>query len=236
MIETFTALLFAHALGDFVLQTRWINANKPRFSAMLLHGAIVLVTAQAAIGRVDAPEIIVLALAHLAIDYLKTWGGFTSLTAYLTDQCAHLSTILAVSIYAPDLWQSGTWSGWPALLPIMAVAAGLILTLLPGQFAVSLLMKPHGDDFTKAGLKHAGQQIGLLERGLIFLFLLNDLPLGVGFLLAAKSLYGFGQEYRHAQYVIIGTLASFAWAIVATLATQALLAALPALETGASRP
>ena len=30
MIETFTALLFAHILADFVFQTNWINDNKHR--------------------------------------------------------------------------------------------------------------------------------------------------------------------------------------------------------------
>ena len=67
MIETFTALLFAHALADFLFQTNWINANKHRPHVMLLHGAIVLVTAQAAIGRPDAPELLALAAAHLVI-------------------------------------------------------------------------------------------------------------------------------------------------------------------------
>ena len=93
MIETFTALLFAHALADFLFQTNWINANKHRPHVMLLHGAIVLVTAQAAIGRPDAPELLALAAAHLVIDGLKTWGRFTSLSAFLADQAAHVATI-----------------------------------------------------------------------------------------------------------------------------------------------
>ena len=97
-------------------------------------------------------------------------------------------------------------------------------------------MLPHGDEFIKEGLPNAGEQIGLLERGLILMFMLTNLPLAVGFLLAAKSLYGFGENYKNAQYVIIGTLASFGWAIAVALATQSLLAALPALEIGAPRP
>ena len=239
MIETVTALLLAHALADFLFQTDWINANKRHPGVMLLHAAIVLVTAQAAIGRIDAPELLALAAIHLVIDCLKTYGNFTSLTAFLADQAAHLATIAAVAAYAPGLWASGAWAAYPQALPFMALAAGLILALQAGQYAVGLMMKPHGTRVSSKGLRRGGQQIGLLERGLIFLFILTNHPIGVGFLVAAKSILRFGtatRDQRTAEYVIIGTLASFGWAIAVALATQSLLAALPALEIGAPRP
>ena len=121
----------------------------------------------------------------------------------------------------------------------MALGTGLILTLIAGQYAVGLLMRPHGPRIRSAGLRLGGQQIGLLERGLIFLFLLTNHPIGVGFLIGAKSLLRFGtatKDQRTAEYVIIGTLASFGWAIAVTLATQGFLSMLPALEIGALRP
>ncbi len=232
MIETFTALLFAHALADFLFQTDWINARKRRPEVLVLHGAIVLVAAQAAIGRVDAAEILALALAHLAIDAVKTHGRFVSLGAFFIDQAAHLATIAAVAGLAPELWSSGAWSGWPQLLPLMAITAGLILTVIAGQHAVTLLMRPHGARLRGTGLRRGGQQIGRLERALIFLFILSRHPIGVGFLIAAKSVLRFGtasRDQRSAEYVIIGTLASFGWAIAVALATERLLQLLPAL-------
>jgi hypothetical protein len=57
--------------------------------------------------------------------------------------------------------------------------------------------------------------------------------LGVGFLVAAKSILRFGtatRDQRTAEYVIIGTLASFGWAILASYATLALINLLPPLE------
>ena len=239
MIETFTALLFAHALADFVLQTRWINANKHRVGVMLLHGATVLVSAQLVLGRFDAWELIALAAAHLVIDCIKTYGRFTSCPAFLLDQAAHVASIAALAYVAPQLWQSGLWADHPALLPIMALAAGLILTLRAGQFAIALLMKPHGTRVRNAGLRQGGLQIGLLERGLIFVFILTHHPIGVGFLVAAKSILRFGtatRDQRTAEYVIIGTLASFGWAILIALFTQTLISALPSLEISALRP
>jgi len=233
MIETFTALLLAHAVADFTAQTNWIHRNKRNFGVMLVHGAIVLVTAQLVLGQVARPEILVLAVVHLTIDCLKTYGGFRGLTAFLVDQAAHIATIAVVAIYAPDLWATGLWAGQDWLLPLFALLAGLILCLNAGQYAVGLLMQPHSIRIRNTGLKDGGRQIGLLERGLIFLFVLSGQPVGVGFLIAAKSILRFGtasRDQRIAEYVIIGTLASFGWAVVAAQATRALLDQLPVLE------
>ena len=72
--------------------------------------------------------------------------------------------------------------------------------------------------------------IGLMERGLIFAFLLIGQPEGVGLLIAAKSILRFGavrDDRALSEYVIIGTLASVGWALAAGYGTLALLAHLP---------
>ncbi|MEO1139812.1 MAG: DUF3307 domain-containing protein [Pseudomonadota bacterium] len=233
MIETFTALLFAHVLADFVLQTNWINRHKRQVGVMLLHGVIVLAVSLAALGQLTAWPVYALAAAHLVIDGVKTYGNFNRLGGFLADQTAHLATILAVAIHAPDLWQTGFWASSHFLLPIMALATGLIVALQAGQYAVGLLMQPHSVRLRQRGLKNGGRQIGLLERGLIFLFVLSGQPVAVGFLIAAKSILRFGTASRDqttAEYVIIGTLASFGWAFLVAEATRMLLMHLPPLE------
>lgn len=233
MIASFTALLLAHVLADFTFQTKWIHTNKARAHVLLLHGVIVWVTAHLATGQVFSPVLTGLAFAHILIDAVKTYGRFRSLTAFLTDQAAHLATLLAAAAYAPALWDSGAWAAQPALLPLMALATGLIAALTAGQHVVALLMRPHSIRIRNTGLREGGRQIGLLERGLIYVLLLANQPLGVGFLVAAKSLLRFGtamRDQRLAEYVIIGTLASFGWAILVTLAIQTLLPYLPPLE------
>lgn len=113
---------------------------------LLLHGAIVLATTQAALGQVAAPEILLLALAHLVIDTIKTHGRFTGPGAFLTDQAAHLAALAA---WAPGLWAAGvhaTLLPAPAealLLHAMTLAAGLILTLRAGDFAIRALIEIH---------------------------------------------------------------------------------------------
>ncbi|NBD29607.1 MAG: DUF3307 domain-containing protein [Alphaproteobacteria bacterium] len=233
MIETFTALLLAHVVADFLLQTGWMVRRKAHPGVLLLHTALVLGTAQLSLGTATAPEVVVLAAAHLVIDAAKTYGGFRSLTAFLVDQGAHMATLLAVAAYAPGLWATGAWAGLPWLLPLMALAAGVTLALWGGQYAVGLLMQPHSPRIRNTGLRDGGRQIGMLERGLIFAFILTSHPIGVGFLIAAKSILRFdtaSRDQRSAEYVIIGTLASFGWAILAALATRAMLDVLPPLS------
>ena len=62
--------------------------------------------------------------------------------------------------------------------------------------------------------------------------ILTSQPQNIGFLIAAKSVLRFGtvaDDRKVSEYVIIGTLASLSWAIVATLITTILLNHLPAL-------
>ena len=65
---------------------------------------------------------------------------------------------------------------------------------------------------------------------MILLLVMIGEPAGIGFLIAAKSVLRFDtatKEQKAGEYVIIGTLASFAWALAAAHATMALLAAIP---------
>ncbi|MFX0540262.1 DUF3307 domain-containing protein [Roseovarius sp. S4756] len=239
MIATFAALLFAHVVADFVLQTAWINARKHRPSVMMLHGALVLLCAQVALGQWTSPWLLALAAAHIVIDAVKIRGGFHHLRGFLTDQAAHIATLALLAAFVPELWATGAWQALPALLPLMALLTGLIVTLITGQYAVALLMRPHGNRIRNNGLKDGGRQIGLLERGLIFALILMSQPLGVGFLIAAKSILRFGtatRDQRTAEYVIIGTLASFGWAILTAEATRRALDLLPPLEIAGLSP
>ncbi len=235
MIQTFIALTFAHILADYLLQPAWMVARKKEPGILLLHTVMVLITAMLAIGRVDAWELLVLAAAHLTIDAVKTYLAPNTLTAHLTDQGAHLATIFAIAAIAPDLWSTGIYLKHPEILTVMLHAGGLILATRAGGFAVGLLMNAHTSalpESDQSGLPKGGWTIGLLERGLIYVLIAFGQPGAIGWLIAAKSILRFGtvQEDRAAsEYVIIGTLASFGWAITVAYAVTKLaeIAALP---------
>lgn len=228
MIATFTALLFAHVLADFVLQTGWMARHKRHPGALALHGATVWATATLATASLS-PWLLALTAVHVAIDLAKAlWPG-RGLVPFLADQAAHLVTLAALALLGPDLLAQAPWP--PQAAPLMALAAGLILATRAGGFAVGLLMAPWASA-APAGLPGGGRMIGLLERGLIFALILTDQSAGIGYLVAAKSVLRFGavgDDRKLSEYVIIGTLASVSWAIVIAAGTSALLAQLPPL-------
>lgn len=237
MIETFVALLFAHVMADYVFQSGWMVARKRNPMVLLLHLFIVLALSLAVTGHLDTKAVWAVALAHGAIDAVKTWGFRDTLAAHLADQALHLVTIAGAAAYVPDLWSTGQWAAAPTWVPhLMTVLAGMLVATRTGGFAVGKLMAPLESEIEDSGLTNGGLLIGLLERGLIFIFILSDQAASVAFLIAAKSLYSFGSKNKHAQYVIIGTLASFGWAILAAQATVTLLNLLPPLEIGARIP
>jgi hypothetical protein len=238
MPETFAALLFAHTLADFVFQTKWMVANKRRPAAMAAHICIVLAAAIVATGAVH-PALFALAAIHLVIDAAKAWSPWKGLGMFLVDQAAHFISLVVVALWVPDLWANGLWAttlsdtGWlanfsPASTPvpaIMTIASGMILSTRAGGFAVGLYMAPWAEA-TPKGLPGGGRAIGLLERGLIFLLVLTGQAEGIGFLIAAKSVLRFGavgDDRAVSEYVIIGTLASFGWAIAVAFGTVTLL-------------
>lgn len=271
MTETFIALLFAHTLADFVFQTNWMALNKRNPLALGVHLVTVYVTAIAATGTVH-PALLVLSLIHIGIDVGKliltsVWKTSKGFAPFLVDQALHLVSLIAFTLFLPDLWANGLWAPgsvvtgddtgilgtgfWTEETPLpvthlpalMVLLTGMILSTRAGGFAVGLLMEPFAPHLGKGdagkSLPGAGRVIGHLERGLIFALVLFGQPQGVGLLIAAKSILRFGavkDDRRLSEYVIIGTLASFGWALIVAFATLYGLALLPPLGIPSTTP
>ncbi len=74
------------------------------------------------------------------------------------------------------------------------------------------------NDKKDESLSDAGKYIGILERLFVFAFILTGHWEAVGFLLAAKSVFRFGdlkesKDRKLTEYILIGTLLSFGIAI-----------------------
>jgi hypothetical protein len=81
---------------------------------------------------------------------------------------------------------------------------------------------------TGIGIKDGGRVIGYLERALIYIFIMVNQPSGIGFLIAAKSILRFGElteptRRMQAEYIIIGTFASFLFGIGISYLTAVML-------------
>ncbi len=164
-------------------------------------------------------------LLHLATDVTKTLTARRGIWPFLADQAAHGASLLLAAWLFPATWSQGLWAAQDLWPPVMTVAAGLILATRAGGFAVGLLMEPWVAA-SPQGLPGGGRAIGNLERGLIFVLIFSGQASSIGFLIAAKSVLRFGtvgDDRAVSEYVIIGTLASFGWAMAVTFVTILLL-------------
>ncbi|MEA5078118.1 MAG: hypothetical protein VB013_06070 [Anaerolineaceae bacterium] len=113
-----------------------------------------------------------------------------------------------------------------ASLPATQPKAGLLQTIGQQLFGNQSEAIPPAQEqptlLLQNGFENGGRVIGYLERLLIFVFIATGQYAGIGFLVAAKSIFRFGEfkdsENRmEAEYIIIGTFLSFLYAIVVSL-------------------
>ncbi|MBN8630400.1 MAG: DUF3307 domain-containing protein, partial [Rhodobacterales bacterium] len=189
-------------------------------------------------------------LAPFLIDQALHLVSLIALTLWLPDLWAQglwapgaLATGDDGGILGTGLWSSETALPVGHLPALMVLLTGLILATRAGGFAVGLLMEPFAPHLGKGdagkSLPGAGRVIGNLERGLIYALVIFGQAQGVGLLIAAKSILRFGavkDDRRLSEYVIIGTLASFGWALVVAYATLWGLALLPPLGIPPATP
>lgn len=224
-------LLLAHLIGDFFLQpVSWVKAKenkKLRSWQLYVHAAVhALLSLLVMWDRqfwVWAPLI---GVVHLIIDAAKVTfqTDKTRRAWFVGDQMLHL-----VSLYLIGAWSQGLSHDLASLVSEKAVVFftfGLLLTK-PTSLMVKIIISkwtPHTDD--AASLASAGTYIGIIERLLTFLFILSNHWEAVGFLIAAKSIFRFGdlkeaKDRKLTEYVLIGTLLSFGIAIAAALFASA---------------
>lgn len=224
----FSALLLAHLLADFPFQTKRMVKAKRHLGVFVIHIAIVFALSLICLG--GAWQIAAfIALGHLVIDAGKTWAlrpaQSETLNVFLADQALHLATLIAATTLWPTAIMDGIWAPAAALLlaPTL-ILCGFILTVQTGGYVVGKIMQPF--TIQETGLPEAGKLIGVLERSMIYILVIAGEPAGVGFLIAAKSVLRFEtakDDRKTSEYVIIGTLASFAWALAAASLTALLL-------------
>ncbi|MDA5094329.1 DUF3307 domain-containing protein [Aliiroseovarius sp. KMU-50] len=227
MLETFLALLVAHLLADFVFQTNTMVREKRRLDVFASHVAVVGAASLFALGGAWEAALIV-TIIHAIIDALKTYllssHHSRALWAFTVDQVAHLGSIAWVTLLWPWSFGHGIWGFTTPYMagPAVLVAGFLIATAMGGPI-VGGLMRRFPQSFAIQGLKNAGRVIGFLERAFVFFLILFNSPIGIGFLLTAKSVLRFDttRKGQHAsEYVIIGTLASFGWAMGVAFLTK----------------
>lgn len=217
-------LLLAHLLGDFLLQpTSWVKEKETLkiksfklYLHVLLHGVLVFLF----IGNWSlALAVLVL---HYAIDILKVYvqKEQTKIRWFWLDQALHILSLLALYYF----WFRPDWHNIAILeTPIFWIYATAILFLTSvSGILIQVVLKKWSDELVvmeNDSLKDAGRYIGILERLLIFLLIIAGYWEPIGFLIAAKSIFRFGdlkeaKDRKLTEYILMGTLLSFTLAIV----------------------
>lgn len=234
-MKLFFLLLVAHFVADFYLQKHsWIMCkvkNKERSVGLLKHMTVHLILTSVAIllsgialNYAGLIALFVIIVTHYLIDIWKTYRSFV-LKYFLIDQIGHLLVIAIIASWLSGLsleQAANAIVGFFDAKTLMLIGLYLFLCK-PVSLLITLSLTKYTQQFDESekaneGLASAGEFIGYFERGLIVTFILLGQFTGVGFLLAAKSVFRFGDMRRQSdrkltEYIMLGTLFSFSFGI-----------------------
>lgn len=225
-------LLIAQIIGDFVFQTKKMVQNKKMFSLpMGIHLLIVFGVSVVLSGWLWQMSLII-TITHWLIDSLKIEVSRqkhkSTLLFFIGDQLLHFAVIIILWAWHFKIFNV---LGKAFVLPFNEYKIGLILlgyalVLFPVgyfiKFATEKILAPNnmqeGDNGqeNEQAIPSGGMRIGQYERIIILTFvLLNQYP-AIGFLITGKSIMRFAQheENIRTEYVLVGTMMSYAFAIL----------------------
>lgn len=223
----FIKLILAHLLGDFILQPNsWVaDKEKHTLKSKFLYLHVLVHTVLSFIFLWDLQlwwVAILVGITHFIIDAakLKLQNVKTKKMWFFVDQLLHVLVIAGVSFYFRE-FSFGFLQNQEFLKIIMAA---LFLTA-PASIFIKILLSswtpaPDGpNNIQTESLSSAGKYIGILERLLVFTFIMVNHWEGVGFMVAAKSVFRFSdlaqaKQRKLTEYVLIGTLLSFGLAVL----------------------
>lgn len=232
-------LVLAHLTGDFILQPdRWVRQKESSrhraptlYLHAVLHGFLALVLVW---DRSFWWPAIIIMVSHFLIDLAKV--NFvrprTKVLWLIADQALHLAVIGIIWF----IWQhpAPTLEGVSPGKLLLLITAIVFLTN-PASVIIKTVISQWTPDTlytVSTSLPDAGKFIGFLERLFVLVFVLSNHWEAVGFLLAAKSVFRFGDlkeshDRKLTEYVLIGTLLSFGIALLVALLVNYMLENIP---------
>ena len=231
----FTKLLLAHLLGDFIWQPNsWVadkEAKKHKSIYLYLHILLHGILAAILVGEIQfIPYAILIAVTHGIIDLIKLnfQKKKTKRTWFVLDQIAHVLILIGVVLLykgEPIQFQWFNNQFWVLITGVLLITKPTSIFI---KIIISIWTPESQNSHNDNSLATAGNYIGILERLFVFCFILTGHFEAIGFLLAAKSIFRFGdlkeaKDRKLTEYVMIGTLMSFGISIITGLIVQALL-------------
>jgi hypothetical protein len=220
-------LLIAHIISDFVLQSNKMVDNKKWFSKyMLLHIAIVFTSTLILSGLWQIS--VVIAIFHWLIDAIKvemkTRSNMKPNWLFAADQLLHLLAVAAAWFWYFNLFNKIFQT---VTLPFLnykfsLILLGYALVIYPVgyfiKFATQSITHTNTTPIasTESNVEHGGKLIGQFERIIILTLVLLNQYEAIGFLITGKSIIRFADHNSNlrSEYVLVGTMMSYALAIL----------------------
>jgi len=219
-------LILSHLLTDFILQPKsWVTDRTTKHFAsgkLYLHGLITGLLAWILAGPQYWLPAIIITVTHIFIDGWKSYRNNT-VTYFLIDQLLHVLVIAGCWFVIFIKWhdvQAG-WHHLDAQAATWKIITAFVFLTAPAGILIGQLTKQWRDKIAGAeSLANAGKWIGIVERIIIFIFVLNGQFSAIGLLVAAKGIIRFNEKDRQeikTEYLVIGTLMSIGLAIITGL-------------------
>ncbi|MFN0257662.1 DUF3307 domain-containing protein [Pedobacter ureilyticus] len=220
-------LLLAHVLGDFFLQPdQWVVEKekiKLKSDKLYWHVALHIVLVFIVFFSFDVwKQALIIGVTHYLIDAAKLQFQKTNTKRvwFFADQLMHIVVIVACWLGFSE--NAKIDFSFVQNTKVWLYVFGALLLTSPTAIVIKVLINRFIPSKGSISLQNAGKFIGILERLLIYIFVLTNHLEAVGFLLAAKSIFRFGDlkegnELKLTEYVLIGTLLSFGIAVAVSL-------------------
>lgn len=223
-------LILSHLLTDFILQPKsWVtDRNGKHFASvkLYLHGLVTASVALIMIGWHYWPVIVVILVTHIITDGWKSYQKLT-VTYFIIDQLLHM-LVIAICWYSVFFsWSNikDLWLQVNANVRVWKIIAAVIFLTTPSGILIGQFTSQWRDKIENAeSLANAGKWIGIVERIIVFIFVLNSQYSAIGLLVAAKGIIRFNEKERpeiKTEYLVIGTLMSIGIAVITGLIAKA---------------
>ena len=229
-------ILTSHFLADYIFQPPSWSKKKDALGIksgyFWLHTVIHAITLSVLLWDFSLWRVVMLVVAaHFVIDAgkglfinsIKKKFSSSDKWVFLSDQFLHLLIIVVIWLFYTEQNQlfgkavSGLFSeqkNWWLILGYLSLS-------IPSSVLIAKLTQKLKSKLTHdEGIDGAGKWIGILERFLIFTFIILNAYSFIGFLLVSKALFYFwtlkkASDQKKTEYIINITLLSFSLAIIA---------------------
>lgn len=236
MYTVFLLLFSSHVLYFFIIRDRFASISKHIMVYLIVNSLFIALLSYIYLGIFQLIYLpVIIFLIYFIINYLSLRILINSKTTFFVIQVFYIISFFSFSFWISQNYCYGNiiWTRYlnKEILLLNILIIGLIVNTKVNGIIIEFCLKPYRKkECHENDSKKCGTIIGYLERSLIFFFVLIDVPIAIGFLIAAKSFrFGYIKEVynrKETEYIIIGTLYSYLLGLIVSYTCKYLFVSL----------